>query len=202
MGRPRRGRRPRAYDDAAAQPFDLPPVSPSPRLPSSLNVSSTTALASPMPLQLFLPHLVHSMRATAADASRDFRANSPPPAHAASVQRRHDSATSKSRRKPKTTVRILSDEQRLLLESDPTGVQREPLNLGVAKAGEVLDLSRQKSDVESEDETTGERDWKDSCDEYEDEDPQDLSSRGTGNGNGFHAAYHASGADVKFRHSS
>lgn len=108
-----------------------------------------------------------------------------------------DAPHTKSRRKPKTTVRILSDEQRYLLETDTTGIQTQPLNLGVLKAGEVLDLSRSKSEVESDEETTGDPD---SCDEYEDDDPQDLSSsRGAGksNGNGFHASYRNS--EVKYR---
>jgi hypothetical protein len=107
-----------------------------------------------------------------------------------------DAPNTKSRRKPKTTVRILSDEQRYLLETDTTGIQTQPLNLGVMKAGEVLDLSRSKSEVESDEETTGDPD---SCDEYEDDDdPQDLS-RGArkSNGNGFHASYRNS--DVKYR---
>lgn len=208
IGRPRRGRRPRAYDDSNAQSFDMSQaLSPSGRLPSLAAVSSTT-LPAASPLQFhplisaindpaLIPHL---SQINLADAFRKSN-NSPPPAHSASGQRRsgqlENEAPAKSRRKPKTTVRILSDEQRYLLETDTTGIQTQPLNLGVSKSGEVLDLSRQKIDVDSDDDTTGEPDWKDSCDEYEDDDPQDLSNRGTGNGNGFHASYHSS--EVKYR---
>ena len=208
IGRPRRGRRPRAYDDSNAQSFDM---SQAGRLPSLAAVSSTTLpAASPLfhPLMSAIhdPALIpHLSQLTLADAFRSN--NSPPPAHSASGQRRSGQlsaeAPAKSRRKPKTTVRILSDEQRYLLETDTTGIQTQPLNLGVSKSGEVLDLSRQKIDVDSDDETTGEPDWKDSCDEYDDDDdPQDLSSRGAGNGNGngFHASYHSS--EVKYRPNS
>lgn len=223
IGRPRRGRRPRAYDDANSPPFDqLPCLSPSGRMPPSLAAVSSTTLPAPSPLfhpslisamhdSALLPHLSQltlSVR-SAEDSIRDsFRSNnSPPPAHSASGQRsiHKEPAITKSRRKPKTTVRILSDDQRYLLDTDTTGMQTQPLNLGVSRVGEVLDLSsRQKSDVESDAETNGEQDWKDSCDEYgDDDDPQDLSSRGAGNGNGngFHAvSYHNS--QVKYRSNS
>lgn len=222
IGRPRRGRRPRAYDDSNIQAFDLPPcLSPSGRMPPSLAAVSSTTLPAASPLfhplisamhdSSLLPHLSQltlSVRTAAEDSIRDaFRSNnsSPPPAHSASGQRSIQTGNTKSRRKPKTTVRILSDEQRYLLETDTTGMQTQPLNLGVSKAGEVLDLSsRQKSDVESDGETNGEPDWKDSCDDYdEDDDPQDLSSRGAGNGNGngFHASYH-NNSEVKYRPNS
>lgn len=180
----------------------------------------------------------------------------PPPAHAASggggggggsqsqsqSQSQSHSAplvplepSTKSRRKPKHTVRLLASDHPDLARNilDKDGHQLMPLNMAVGKSS-PLDLSRSKSDAESDvpdeddledemmdvDETgengNGDKDdvddgeddqWTketgESCDEYVDDEPTDLSrSRssststttskptGNGNGNGFHSSYH------------
>ena len=193
IGRPRRGRRPRAYDDSGNQPFGLPvSLSPSAAIPS-LAVSSTTM---PNAASLFNPALLagispllnaislRNSAVTADDSGRDaFRSDSPPPAHSASSQRRSSSSSNtvaihketgnnsnnKSRRKPQRTVRILPDEERYLLERDNTGIQTQPLNLEVAKtASEVLDLSR-KSDADSDVDINEDRNWKDEDDDDEED---------------------------------
>lgn len=146
---------------------------------------------------------------TPVDRVEAFRSNLPPPAHSASAgldKRLSSESTSKSRRKPKTTVRILTDEQRHRYLMDTESIQTQPLNMAVkprsysSGADGVLDLSsRSKSDVESDTEVDR-KDWNDPYeedhddqeDDMEDEsDPQDLSRRSNNNSkNGYHSSYH------------
>jgi hypothetical protein len=148
---------------------------------------------------------------TTVDRVDAFRSNIPPPAHLASASL--DKTVSKSRRKPKTTVRILTDEQRDRYLMDSEGIQTQPLNMAKPRsyssgADGVLDLSsRSKSDNESDTEV----DRKDWNEDYEDDpsdndgfdrdeemevdaDPQDLSRRSNNNSNnGYHhhnSSYH------------
>ena len=166
FGKPRRGRRPKAYDNLTPAMLGIrtsPPTGSD--IPALGAVSSSTAVLAaaatssfPYPFQssLVLPPLSGLPMPLPA---RDLRSLTPPAAHSASPTL-DPSARKSSRRKQPQTTRILTEQQRALFLSDRTSMQTQPLNMSVAlspsnfrmklPAGDVLDLSRSRSEADSE----------------------------------------------------
>ncbi|KAI1309341.1 Protein krueppel [Halotydeus destructor] len=203
MGKPRRGRRPKAYEGMTLSPTQLllqaghhrisPPGSEA--LPSSLGaVSSSTstvlAAAATSPFFPFqaglagLPGLSGLPALPGLPSPRDLRAlaaSNPPAAHSATgvgPTTVAEVVRTKSRRKPRQTTRILTPQQRELFLHDRTSVQTQPLNMSVTNyrlgPQDVLDLSsRSRSDVDSEADAIDGEDDPDVLEEDDMEDQED-----------------------------
>jgi DNA-directed RNA polymerase subunit RPC12/RpoP len=197
IGKPRRGRRPKAYDQLVSPSVLLRASSgDEAHLPvvATATVSSSTAALAAAATSSFYHHIPPSVPPAP-----------PPVAHLGGVAL--DSGPSKSRRKPRQTIRILTPQHRDLFLQDHDGIQTQPLNLSLSPSlqgpttlsvivprnyathasSDVLDLSRSRSDdseaepIEEEVEDEDDGDPYDS-DQYDMRVIDDNSSDNNGNG--------------------
>lgn len=195
IGKPRRGRRPKAYD--ALTPAVLLRTAPEDEGPLGLpaiaaaTVSSSTAARSAAATSSFY-HLPTSAVPSVTTPSVTHGL-----AHSATGSLGLDSAPPKSRRKPRQTIRILTPQHRELFLHDRDTMQTQPLNLSLSPGyqpplsvivprayqmthtgpDDVLDLSRTRSDADSEAEPIEEEVEEDDdlydSEHYPDEDDRD-----------------------------
>lgn len=166
LGKPRRGRRPKAYDNLSPTLLSLQRTSPtgSDAMPSMSAVSSSTAVLAAAASSSVLPNAFFPFQAAGLALPgipglpplpaphRDLLSSLTPPVAHGTTQL--DSTRSKSRRKQRQTTRILTPQQRELFLQDRTSMQTQPLNMSVSPnirksmppSQEVLDLSRSRSD--------------------------------------------------------
>lgn len=213
IGKPRRGRRPKAYDPlVAVSPTALmrPGFKDETHIPvvatAATVTSSTAALAAAATSSSFYHHLPTVPQQTP-----------PPVAHLTAITSglSLESGPSKSRRKPRQTIRILTPQHREHMFLSEHDIQTQPLNLSLSPSlqqpttlsvivnrnyashtsADVLDLSRSRSD-DSEAEAIEEEVEEDEDDEMYDSDhyPGKYSpSDKNGNGGMDHSDHEENG---------
>jgi len=202
LGKPRRGRRPKAYDQLGPAAVLLHHAAGSgdeaqsfPGVAAATVSSSTAALAAAATSSFFHIQSSVPVPSSVPVVPVSVPAIAHPSSGASSVVLSSSGSSSKSRRKQRHTIRILTPQQRELFLRDRETMQTQPLNMSLSPSLEVrvprasyvttsaghssrshddvLDLSRSRSDVDSEAEAIEEEVMEDDMEDDDLDDPYD-----------------------------